>query len=285
MQVIHTANTLISIIKSWKHSRSSIVFVPTMGNLHEGHLKLIEEAKKYAEKLVVSIFVNPTQFSEGEDFLDYPRTEQQDIELLQTCGVDLLFLPKSEEIYLPDAQTVVSVVQLANLHCGKSRIGHFDGVATVVCKLFNLVQPDLAFFGEKDFQQLTIIRKMVQDLNIPVQIKALPTVRDENGLAMSSRNNYLTAQQRLIAPILYQTLCQARDKVNEGIYAFQEIEQQQREVLDNTGFTVDYFSICNANTLLAARPHDKDIVILVAAKLKNTRLIDNIHFKINDLKS
>lgn len=284
MQTIYTIQTLASIIKHWKRSGLSIAFVPTMGNLHQGHLKLVDKAKSQADKIVVSIFVNPTQFCEGEDFGNYPRTEQQDISHLLTHEVDILFLPSVAEMYQSEVKTLVSVTELASLHCGATRSGHFDGVATVVCKLLNLVQPDVAWFGEKDFQQLLVIKTMVKDLNIPVCIQSVATVREADGLAMSSRNGYLTAEQRLKASVLYQTLCQARDEVITGQLTFRQIEQQQQQILQTTCFTVDYFSICNAKTLLAAKPDDNDIVILAAAKLGKARLIDNIHFKINALK-
>lgn len=284
MQIINTIKTLVVTIKHWKQSGLRIAFVPTMGNLHEGHLKLISQAKDQADKVVVSIFVNPTQFSFGEDFSSYPRTEQQDSELLETQNVDVLFLPSVNEIYKSKKRTIISVTELSDLHCGASRVGHFNGVATIVCKLFNLVQPDVALFGEKDYQQLAIIRAMIEDLNIPVQIKSVPTVRDTDGLAMSSRNSYLTKEQRAISPILYQTLRQAYHQVITKQFDFEQIEQQQQKVLNDVGFIVDYFSICNANTLLAAKPADDEVVILAAAKLGKTRLIDNIHFKINNIK-
>lgn len=284
MQIVNTIKTLVTTIKHWKQLGLRIAFVPTMGNLHQGHLKLITQAKDQADKVVVSIFVNPTQFGLGEDFSSYPRTEQQDSELLETHNVDVLFLPKVNEMYKPDAKTIISVTELSDLHCGASRGGHFNGVATIVCKLFNLVQPDVALFGEKDYQQLAIIRAMIEDLNILVQIKSVPTVRETDGLAMSSRNSYLTKEQRAVAPILHQTLRQAYHQIITKQLDFEQIEQQQRKVLNDVGFIVDYFSICHANTLLAAKQEDDEVVILAAAKLGKTRLIDNIHFKINNLK-
>jgi pantoate--beta-alanine ligase len=279
MQTINTIKNLTAIIKDWKQAGLVIALVPTMGNLHAGHLKLVTEAKAKADKVVVSIFVNPTQFGVGEDFASYPRTELQDIALLEAHGADVLFLPGTEEVYHPQAQTLVSVPRLALLHCGVSRAGHFDGVATIVCKLFNIVQPDMAFFGEKDCQQLAIIRTMVRDLNIPVEIHSAPTVREADGLAMSSRNSYLTAEQRLIAPKLYQALCAARDAVLTTNHAFTQIEQHQRQILLLAGFTVEYFSICRSSDLLPANPSDQDLVILAAARLGKPRLIDNIQFK------
>lgn len=284
MQIISTIQTLVTTIKGFKEYGLSIAFIPTMGNLHQGHLSLIEKAKTKAEKIVVSIFVNPTQFCAGEDFVNYPRTEQHDIALLLAHQVDVLFLPSTVEMYSSEAKTLVSVTGLADLHCGKTRKGHFDGVATVVCKLLNLVSPNIALFGEKDFQQLLVIKTMVRDLNIPIHIESVATVRESDGLAMSSRNSYLTTQERLIAPILFRALSQARDNIILGELTFSQIELQQRQILSEKGFLVEYFSICNANTLLAAKRCDNDVVILVAAKLGKTRLIDNIHFKINNLK-
>jgi pantoate--beta-alanine ligase len=283
MQTVTTIKNLAAVIKHWKQTGLSIALVPTMGNLHAGHLKLVTEAKAKADKVVVSIFVNPTQFGVGEDFDGYPRTHSQDAALLAMHDVDVLFLPSVIEVYPVPTKTLVSVSGLADLHCGVSRPRHFDGVATVVCKLFNIVQPDIAFFGEKDFQQLAIIRAVVRDLNIPVKIVSVATIREVDGLAMSSRNGYLTHEQRQIAPKVYQALCAARDAVWVGAHAFSHIEQQQRQLLRLAGFAVEYFSICRVNDLLPANPSDNDLVILVAAKLGKTRLIDNIQFKIKAL--
>lgn len=283
MQTINTIKNLAAVIKHWKQAGLSIAFVPTMGNLHAGHLKLVVEAKAKADKVIVSIFVNPTQFGVGEDFDSYPRTEQQDAKQLAAQEVDILFLPSVAEMYHSNAKTKVSVSGLSDLHCGLSRPCHFDGVATVVCKLFNMVQPDMAFFGEKDFQQLAIIRTMVRDLNIRIKIHSVATVREADGLAMSSRNGYLTAEQREIAPTLYQCLAAARDQILEGNSDFVLIEQQQRQNLESAGFAVDYFSICRAEDLLPAKQNDNDLVILAAAKLGKPRLIDNIQFKIKAL--
>jgi pantoate--beta-alanine ligase len=283
MEIIDSIDNLTAIVKEWKQSRLTVALVPTMGNLHAGHLKLVSDAKANADKVVVSIFVNPIQFGAGEDFDSYPRTEQQDAQLLAAAGVDLLFLPSAEEMYPALLQTRVLVTKLSLLHCGISRRGHFEGVATVVCKLFNIVQPDMAFFGEKDFQQLAIIRMMARDLNIPVKICSVATMREADGLAMSSRNSYLTPQERLIAPRLYQALCAARDEVIKGEVVFGQIEQQQRQFLKRAGFLVEYFSICRADDLLPATPSNCDLVILAAARLGKPRLIDNIHFKIQAL--
>lgn len=281
MQITKTVEELRNAVNAWRKAGERVAFVPTMGNLHAGHLKLVDEAKKSADKVVVSIFVNPTQFGVGEDFESYPRTEDQDKEQLHTAGIDLLFLPSVREMYGEQANTVITVKNLSTLYCGASRPGHFDGVATVVCKLFNMVQPDLAFFGQKDFQQLAIIWAMVADLNIPVEIKSIATVREASGLAMSSRNNYLKLEELQIAPNLYLTLVKAKDEVLNGIKAFAMIEDEAIKELQNAQFVPDYFNICRADDLQKAYKHDTNLVILAAAKLGKTRLIDNISFSVD----
>ncbi|MCK5888551.1 MAG: pantoate--beta-alanine ligase [Methylococcales bacterium] len=278
MQISTTKKSLKEKLRQWRQQGESIAFVPTMGNLHEGHIKLMSEAKKKADKVVASIFVNPMQFGENEDFDGYPRTEQADEEKLTAASVDLLFLPPVSEMYPEKSETTVTIAELAESHCGKSRKGHFDGVATVVAKLFNLVQPDMAFFGEKDFQQLLVIRKMVEDLNIPIKIFGVEIVRESDGLAMSSRNGYLSEVERELAPKLYQSLCTAKKELLVGSNSLEIVEQKQIGYLTGLGFDVDYFSICQSGNLQAAGEGDKDLVILVAAKLGTPRLIDNIYF-------
>ena len=280
MQVIKTIADLRTVLKNWRDADERIAFVPTMGNLHAGHLKLIEEAKTSADKVVVSIFVNPTQFGVNEDFAAYPRTLAEDSEKLLQMGTDLLFLPEVNEMYGTSPQTVISVKPLSTLHCGVFRPGHFDGVATVVCKLFNMVQPDVAFFGLKDYQQLAIIRIMIIDLNIPVEIRSVATVRESSGLAMSSRNGYLSTEESQLAPKIYQTLCAAKEEVLSGKLSYQAIENKALALLQNAGFQPDYFSICRADNLQKAAITDTELVILAAAKLGKTRLIDNINFSI-----
>lgn len=280
MQVINTIIDLRKAVNSWRSAGERIAFVPTMGNLHAGHLKLVEEAKLYTNRVVVSIFVNPTQFGIGEDFEAYPRTEAEDRQKLSKIGVDMLFLPSVPEMYCKDALTIISVKSLSNLHCGASRPGHFDGVATVVCKLFNMVQPDAAFFGRKDFQQLVVIRTMVRDLNIPVEIKSIATVRESSGLAMSSRNGYLSSDELQIAPKLYHALCTARDEVVLGEKPYENIEDEAVANLNELGFVTDYFNMCKPDDLLKANKQDAKLVILAAAKLGRTRLIDNVCFSV-----
>jgi pantoate--beta-alanine ligase len=280
MQVINAIVDLRKEINIWRSSGERIAFVPTMGNLHAGHLKLVDEAKLSADRVVVSIFVNPTQFGIGEDFEAYPRTEDEDSQKLDAAGIDLLFLPSVSEMYDGREKTIVSVKGLSNLHCGASRPGHFDGMATVVCKLFNVVQPDVAFLGQKDFQQLVIIRTMVNNLNIPVKIMLVETVRESSGLAMSSRNDYLSPGELQIAPRLYQALCTARDEILSGKKSYEVIENEAVIFLQAVGFILDYFSVCRADDLLKAEKQDTNLVILTAAKLGRTRLIDNICFSL-----
>ncbi len=280
MQLINTIVGLRNAVKKWRMDGKRIAFVPTMGNLHAGHMRLVEEAKLSADRVVVSIFVNPTQFGVGEDFEAYPRTEVEDKQKLYAAGVDLLFLPSVSEMYDGGATTVVSVKNLSTLHCGASRPGHFDGVATVVCKLFNVVQPSVAFFGQKDFQQLVIIRTMVKDLNIPVEIRSTATVRESSGLAMSSRNNYLNPEQFQVAAKLYQALCAARDEILWGEKGYPIIENEAVACLQDVGFEPEYFNVCRASDLQEADREDVDLVVLAAAKLGRTRLIDNIYFSV-----
>ncbi|MFZ2405668.1 MAG: pantoate--beta-alanine ligase [Methylobacter sp.] len=278
MQIVNTVSELRDAVRAWRLAGQSVALVPTMGNLHAGHLALVNEAQKKADRVVVSIFVNPTQFGVGEDFETYPRTEKKDQQKLDAAGADLLFQPAVSEVYVPDAKTVVSVTGLSEWYCGASRPGHFDGVATVVCKLFNIVQPDVALFGLKDFQQLTVIRTMVRDLNIPVEIVGVETVREASGLAMSSRNGYLTAEEKTVAAKLYQALRDARDAVLAGQQSYQEIESRALLFLQESGFQPDYFSVCRVSDLKKAAKDDVELVLLTAARLGKTRLIDNVCF-------
>jgi pantoate--beta-alanine ligase len=262
--------------------KSSIAFVPTMGNLHQGHLALVKEAKRRADVVVASIFVNPLQFGANEDLDKYPRTLEQDEEKLRTEGVDILFTPNSQTIYPQGLaqHSRVSVPELSRHHCGASRPGHFDGVTTVVNILFNIIQPDMAIFGEKDFQQLAIIRKMVSDLYMPIEILAVATGRAADGLALSSRNQYLSTEQRAAAPSLYQSLQHAREQVLSGQHSHADICQEAISSLEKVGFEIDYFNISDASTLDAASINSDNLVILAAAKLGTTRLIDNVSFSL-----
>lgn len=260
-----------------RRSEELIAFVPTMGNLHEGHLELVRQAKQHASEVVVSIYVNPTQFGEGEDFEDYPRTLQRDREKLESVGASVLFLPSNGEIYPAGdraALTTVEVPELSDRLCGRSRPGHFAGVATVVTKLLNIVQPNMALFGEKDYQQLLIIRHLAADLNIPVEIIGVPTFREDDGLAMSSRNGYLTTAERAQAPHLYQTLQWVCRQLEAGREDYSQIEQEGKFRLQEVGFVVDYLSIMQPS-LLAAQSGGQLLVVLGAVNIGSTRLIDN----------
>ncbi len=278
MLTVTRIEELSTQIRQWRRQGQTIAFVPTMGNLHDGHLALVDAARRRADKVVASVFVNPSQFGEGEDYHSYPRTEREDAERLRAAHTDLLFLPAVNEIYPRQALVGVTVTGLSDNYCGRSRPGHFNGVATVVCKLFNIVLPDLAFFGEKDYQQLAIIRRMVADLNFPIEICGVPTVREQDGLAMSSRNGYLTAEQRRLAPFLYQLLCETRDAVRGGRSDFRALAEQQLRRLSDVGFVPDYFAVCRTCDLLEATAGDRDLVILAAATLGRARLIDNLSF-------
>ena len=266
------------IIKTWHLAHESIAFVPTMGNLHEGHLQLVKVAKTTAARVVVSIFVNPTQFGAGEDFENYPRTEQQDQEKLAEMDVDLVFLPSASEIYSSNAQTIVSVTGISEQYCGASRPGHFNGVATVVCKLFNIIQPTIALFGLKDFQQFFIIQRLVSDLNMPIQLIGVETVRESSGLALSSRNAYLSAEEKNSAPLLYQALKTAQAAIFANSASYTDIEQHTLRFLQEAGFNPDYFAICRSHDLQRATQDDSELVLLIAARLGKTRLIDNLRF-------
>jgi len=278
MRIVNTVSELRDAVSEWRSAGQSVALVPTMGNLHAGHLALVSKAKEKADRVVVSIFVNPTQFGVGEDFESYPRTVQEDQEKLTASGADLLFLPAVSEIYAPDAKTTVSIAGLSEWYCGASRQGHFDGVATVVCKLFNMVQPDTALFGLKDFQQLAVIRTMVRDLNFPLEIVGVETVREASGLAMSSRNGYLSSEEKTVAAQLYRSLCIARDAVLAGQQSYEEIESRSLLYLRGYGFQPEYFAVCRASDLKKAGRDDVDLVLLTAARLGKTRLIDNIYF-------
>lgn len=274
---------LQSALRGFHLNGQSIAFVPTMGNLHEGHLDLVRKARQLCDVVVVSIFVNPLQFGPNEDLDAYPRTLAADKEKLFSEGVQVLYAPGVEEIY-PEgmqAQTLVHVAELGDTLCGNSRPGHFDGVTTVVSKLFNIVQPDVAIFGEKDFQQLSIVRKMVKDLCIPINIVGVTTTRDQDGLAKSSRNGFLSFEQRRIAPVLHQTLNSCREAIACGFDNFLQLESHARMKLLEAGFDPDYFAIRDARTLQTVTEDTEEIAILAAARLGSTRLIDNVRLSLN----
>jgi pantoate--beta-alanine ligase len=278
MRTINSIAELREVVREWRLARESIAFVPTMGNLHAGHASLVGAAHLHGRRVVASVFVNPLQFGPNEDFAAYPRTPEDDTALLSELGADVLFLPTVEEMYPKGTtgSTIVDVPELSNILCGAFRPGHFQGVATVVVKLLNLVQPDVAIFGEKDYQQLTIIRTSVEDLCLPVKIVGAPTVRAEDGLALSSRNRYLNAEERERAPQLYRALDRARRRLESGNTDVASIESEGLEALRAAGFRPDYFEVRMAETL--ARPHGQnvDVVVLAAARLTRARLIDNL---------
>lgn len=282
---MNTVKTVLELRAAVARARSEgkrIGFVPTMGNLHSGHAALVTKAAQRVDFVVASIFVNPLQFGPSEDLDKYPRTLAADQEKLLQAGCHLLFAPTVEEMY-PDGmagQTRVSVPQLSDGLCGASRPGHFEGVATVVSKLFNMVQPDLAVFGQKDFQQLAVIRALVRDLNMPIQIIGEPTVRAEDGLALSSRNGYLSDEQRATAPALYRLLSQMAAAIEQGERDYPALIANGQQQLAAAGFRPDYLEVRQALSLRPAKPEDRDLVILVAAFLGATRLIDNLHLNL-----
>lgn len=285
MQIIQTVTELRDALKT----KSSIALVPTMGNLHAGHIRLVEIAKQHAQCVVVSIFVNPLQFGPNEDLANYPRTLDADCEKLKAAGADIVFAPAVNEMY-PDfnaatndlGQTMtISPPPIADELCGAARPGHFSGVATIVMKLFNIVMPQVAVFGKKDYQQLFIIRELVKQFNLPIQIIAGDTVRESSGLAMSSRNGYLTPQQKTDAASLNASLKEIVTQIQQGNTDFAGLEQTAAQALNNNHWQVDYISIRSAHTLLPASIQDTQLVVLAAAKIGNTRLIDNIEFATN----
>lgn len=277
MQHITLIKDLRAALDAQRTQGRRVAFVPTMGNLHAGHIRLVEEARQHGDVVVCSIFVNPLQFGKNEDLDAYPRTLDADMAQLRTAGCDVLFTPTIGEMYPQglDAQTIVSVPGVTERHCGASRPGHFDGVATVVSKLFNMVQPQTALFGLKDYQQFQVISHMVADLCMPIALVGVPTQREPTGLALSSRNGYLSAAQKARAAALYLALQQAAASLQNGD-SIASVELQAGQQLEAAGFRLDYFTVCHAATLEPASPEDRSLVILAAAWMGTTRLIDNI---------
>ncbi|MYE24416.1 MAG: pantoate--beta-alanine ligase [Gammaproteobacteria bacterium] len=258
--------------------RGGVGLVPTMGNLHQGHLALVRAAREECANVVATIFVNPTQFAPSEDFESYPRTFDEDVAQLERAGVDVVFAPATAEMYPRGRQglTTVSVPALADTLCGAARPGHFDGVATVVAKLLHLAAPHRAFFGEKDWQQLALIRAMVRDLDIATEIVGVPTVRAADGLALSSRNQYLTPAERELAPRIHRKLCDVRDAIDAGARDFGQLEADAAGELRAAGFAVDYVAVRDAERLVEPEPNTRSLRVLAAARLGGARLIDNI---------
>ena len=278
MKRVDSVDALRRQVRGWRAAGERVVLVPTMGNLHRGHTELVERARGIGDRVVVSIFVNPMQFGQGEDFASYPRTLKADADKLEAAGADLLFNPGVDEVYPrpPGEQTRVEVPGLSAMLCGASRPGHFVGVATVVCKLLNMAQPDVAVFGEKDFQQLMVIRRMVEDLAMPVEIVGVPTVREPDGLALSSRNGYLTAEERRRAPALYRELTATAEALRQGRSDYGALEAAARERLQDAGLRPDYFEIRRQADLGVPGPGEPSLVIVAAAHLGRARLIDNL---------
>jgi pantoate--beta-alanine ligase len=278
---VDTVTTIAAVreqVRRWHRDGLRVAFVPTMGNLHAGHVSLIEAARRHGERFVASIFVNPMQFGPNEDFAHYPRTPREDERMLADAGCSLMFMPDVAEIYPHGAEraTRVEVPGLSRILCGEFRPGHFEGVATVVAKLFHIVEPDVAIFGEKDFQQLTVIRRMVADLCMAVEIIGAPTVRDGDGLAMSSRNQYLTPAERALAPRIYASLQAAAGRLRAPAADFSAIEHEGFAALRDAGFRPDYFAVRQAADLAPPSPAARELVVLTAARLGKARLIDNV---------
>ena len=272
MQVISTLPQL----RLYLHGKADIAFVPTMGNLHQGHLDLVRVARQHGQFVVVSIFVNPLQFGANEDFSRYPRTLEQDCQMLEQCGVDVVFTPSERTLYPVPQHITVQPPPIANELCGAFRPGHFRGVATVVLKLLNMVQPLVAVFGKKDYQQWVVVREMTAQLNLPVEIVGSETVRAADGLALSSRNQYLSVAERTEAVFLYQTLLGMRQSLLEGEQDFLKLEQQANKTLAARGWRVDYVAVRTQAHLADPQPGEVNLVVLAAAWLGQTRLIDNL---------
>ena len=281
MDIVTKITAVREHVRRWRSEGRRVAFVPTMGNLHPGHVSLIEAARRHGDRFVASIFVNPMQFGPNEDFAHYPRTPTQDERMLAEAGCNLMFMPDVGEVYPNGSEraTRVDVPGLSRILDGEFRPGHFEGVSTIVATLFHIVEPDVAVFGEKDFQQLTVIRRMVADLCLPVEIVGAPTVRDADGLAMSSRNQYLTPTERLVAPRIYETLQAAANRLGSGNVDFASIERFGVEALTKVGMKPDYFAVRRAEDLGPPANDTKHLVVLTAARLGKARLIDNIQVR------
>jgi pantoate--beta-alanine ligase len=278
METVTTIAAVREHVRAWRAGGQRVAFVPTMGNLHAGHISLIELARQRGDRFVASIFVNPMQFGPNEDYAHYPRTPKNDERMLAEAGCDLMFMPDVAEIYPRgfEHDTRVAVPELSGILDGEFRPGHFDGVSTIVAKLFNIVTPHLAVFGEKDYQQLAIIRRMVADLCVPIEIVGAPTVREPDGLALSSRNQYLTEEERKVAPSIHEGLARAVNRIKSGVTDFAAIEAAEVAALKKRGFRPDYFTVRDGKTLVAPAADAKHLVVLVAARLGKARLIDNL---------
>lgn len=280
MEIITTIENIRSIVNHWKDKGYSIGFVPTMGYLHDGHAALIDQARKDNDKVIVSIFVNPTQFGENEDLNSYPRDINRDKSLCEAHKADIIFAPTSDEMY-HDRKAFVNIVELSDTLCGISRPIHFKGVCTVVAKLFNIIQPTNAYFGEKDAQQLAIIRKMVYDLNFPVNIIGVPIVRESDGLAKSSRNTYLSSEERKAATILYKAIQMGKQTIKRGASADSIINTMTEIINTEPLAKIDYVSVVDANTMQPVHEITSPVLVAIAVYIGSTRLIDNFSFDAN----
>jgi len=278
MQLVKKIKEVRTLVSNWRSEKALIGFVPTMGNLHSGHLQLVQHAKQRTNRVVASIYVNPLQFGGSNDFDAYPRTFEQDKQKLEDAGVDMLFAPDSNEMYprTMEAATKIQVPGLSDILCGEFRPGHFEGVATVVNKFLNIVQPDVLYLGEKDYQQLMVVRQMISDLAMNVEVEGVATVREPNGLAMSSRNQYLHQEQRARAAQLYKTLLYLKKQATETGIAFNILEEEAITLLKTVGFRPEYVRICDAATLQPATTDTNEKIVLAAAWMGKARLIDNL---------
>jgi pantoate--beta-alanine ligase len=280
MKIIRTVKEMKEFSSQARRARKTIAFVPTMGYFHEGHLSLMREGRRRGDVLVISLFVNPTQFGPKEDFKSYPRDFERDRRMAEGVGVDILFAPEASEMYPPDHQTIVRVEKVTQNLCGRSRPTHFQGVATVVLMLFEIVMPHVAIFGEKDYQQLATIQQMVKDLHMSVEVLGMPTVREADGLAMSSRNTYLLPDERKAALSLYRSLQRAKELLQKGEQKTERILREINGILRSESLVrIDYVQICDAHTLEDVDRIEGDVVVALAAYLGKTRLIDNIVFR------
>jgi pantoate--beta-alanine ligase len=278
MQLIHSKDDLQEQLLGWRRDGEHVAIVPTMGDLHAGHISLVELAREHAERIVVTVFVNPTQFGEGEDYAEYPRSLERDALQLKRTGADIMFAPDVATVYPfgTENATVVAVPGISENFCGSFRPGHFNGVTTVVARLFALVQPDVAVFGQKDYQQQLVIRRMAEDLSLPIRIITAATIREDDGLALSSRNAYLSDAERGVAPKLYQVLCEVASQLENGKRNFEELEDQAISELTEAGFGPDYLAIRRALDLTMPNRDCDEVVVLAAAHLGKARLIDNV---------
>ncbi|MBN1694995.1 pantoate--beta-alanine ligase [candidate division WOR-3 bacterium] len=280
MKIFRTIEEQQNYSKNEKCENIKIALVPTMGFLHEGHLSLIDKAKEHADKIIVSIFVNPTQFGEGEDYKDYPRDERKDLEVLREKNVDAVFIPEVSEMYPEGFRTFCEVGELSNKYCGESRPAHFRGVTTVVLKLFNITKPDIAVFGEKDYQQYIIIKKMTEDLNLPIEIIPSPIIREGDGLALSSRNIYLEKEERIEATVIYESLVMARKMIDEGEYEVNLLKGKMNELIKSKKHArIDYIEFVDSRTLEKVEKVENPTRILVGVWIGKARLIDNMEIK------